>query len=94
MERVGLNYTYCMQLLLAPGHRGLGGAQCAPVSVCSSWGAGRFEVELGALQVFANDERTRSFLALGAVAGTAEVRGHAAGKGVNGRMSGQFISVW
>ena len=38
---------------------------------------GRFEVELGALQAFTNDERTRSFLALEAATGTAEVRGRA-----------------
>lgn len=37
-------------------------------------GTGRFEVELGALQAFTNDERTRSFLALEAVTGIAEVR--------------------
>ena len=39
----------------------------------------RFEIELGALQVFTNDERTRSFLALEVVTGTAEVRGHGNG---------------
>ena len=38
-------------------------------------GTGRFEVELGALQAFTNDERTRSFLALEAATCTAEVRG-------------------
>lgn len=34
----------------------------------------RFSVELGALQAFANDERTRSFLALEVLTGAAEAR--------------------
>ena len=38
---------------------------------------GRLEVELGALQAFTNDERMRSFLALEAATGTAEVRARA-----------------
>ena len=49
----------------------------ATSSCLSVFFAGRFEIELGALQAFTNDERTRSFLALEAVAGTAEVRGQA-----------------
>ena len=53
---------------------------------------GRFEVELGALQAFTNDDRTRSFLALEAATGTAEVRGCAL---IAARMQGRakFICV-